>query len=76
MLHEAPDGAALVEDGAHQDAEGDEQANVHHDFAETGRDGFDGLFDAKAYGEAEVDGTDHQGDDGVDSETDDQHNGG
>jgi hypothetical protein len=76
VLHEPPDRAALVEDGAHEHAEGDEQADVHHDFAEPGRDGLDGLFDAEAHGQAEVDGADHQGDNGVDSETDDQHNGG
>ena len=76
MLHEAADGAALVEDGAHQHAEGDEEANLHHDLAETGRDGFDGLFDAQAYCKTEVDRTDDQGDDGIDSETDNQDHGG
>jgi hypothetical protein len=76
VLHEAPDGSALVEDGAHEDAEGDEQADVHHDVTESGGDGFDGLFDAEADGEAKVHGADHQGDDGVDSETDNQQHGG
>ena len=76
VLHEAPDRAALVEDGAHQHTEGDEQAHIHHDVTETGGDGLDCFLDAEAGGEAQVHRTDDQGDDGIDSETDDQDDGG
>ncbi|MNI79371.1 hypothetical protein D3C73_1358230 [compost metagenome] len=72
MLHEAPDRAALVEDGAHQDAEGDEQADVHHDLAEAAGDGFDGFLDAEAHRQTEINGSEDQGNHRVDPEADDQ----
>ncbi len=76
MLHEAADCAALVEDGAHQDSERDEESDVHHDLAEATRDGFDGLFDAEAHRQAKVNRGEDQGNHRVDPEADDQQHSG
>ena len=72
-LHQTLDGAGLLQDGAHQHAEGDQQADLGHDVAEPVVIASIVSCDAEPDRQAEVGGSDDQRDDRIELEPHDHH---
>ena len=72
QLDQPLQGSHGIQQGSHQDAEADEQADLGHDVAEAFRDRPDRVLEPEPCCQAEVDRAEHQRDDRIDVDNDDQ----